>query len=134
VRSTSTGGAALDSECDAEHTAARGQLGYRQDSTGERMFSEWQQKKEPINWPVVLIALSGVAALLDTIMGSIINLGLDHSRSVDNVIGISFTLGFPCYLLAFGSRSDLRFYFCHCFWLDGQSSVLLARLLVFSFL
>jgi hypothetical protein len=37
--------------------------------------------------------------LLDTVIGVIINLALDHSRPYYNLLGISLVLGLPMYLL-----------------------------------
>jgi hypothetical protein len=46
-----------------------------------------------------LVVLAGVAALLDTVIGGMAMLGLDLSRPNELVMGISFILGFPMYLL-----------------------------------
>jgi hypothetical protein len=57
-----------------------------------------------------LVILSGVAALLDTIVGVLINLGLDPSRSIDRVFGISLLLGFPMYLLDLWLKKRFAFF------------------------
>jgi hypothetical protein len=66
------------------------------------MFSLMDQKdrlEQRNRWSHSLLILGGAAALLDTVIGVIINLALDHSRSYDNLLGISLVLGFPMYLL-----------------------------------
>jgi hypothetical protein len=75
-------------------------------STRRRVFS-LMQEKSAINW---LLILSGAAALLDTGMGLIINMALDHSRAFDNLFGISLLLGFPMFLLDLWLGK--RFAFC----------------------
>ena len=60
------------------------------------MFSLMEQKDRSSDR---LVVLSGVAALLDTLVGVMINLALDPSRTFDLVFGISLLLGFPSYLL-----------------------------------
>ena len=47
-----------------------------------------------------LAVVAGVAALFDTAIGTVAALGLDWSRPNEVVMGISFVLGFPAYLLA----------------------------------
>jgi hypothetical protein len=46
-----------------------------------------------------LLAISGVAAFLDTLIGGIASMGLDLSRTDELVMAISFVLGFPLYWL-----------------------------------
>jgi hypothetical protein len=76
------------------------------DATGGRMFSLMQQKSATDR----LVILSGVAALLDTGIGLIINMALDHGRAVENLFGISLLLGFPMFLLDL--RLKKQFAFC----------------------
>jgi hypothetical protein len=59
------------------------------------MFSLMQQKTGIDR----LVILSGWAALLDTGMGIMINMALDHGRVFDNLFGLSLLLGFPMFLL-----------------------------------
>ena len=47
--------------------------------------------------PLTIIA--GIAASLDTVIGLIICLALDFSRANELLMGFSFILGFPMYLL-----------------------------------
>ena len=75
-------------------------------ATGGRMFSLMQQKSATDR----LVILSGAAALLDTGIGLIINMALDHSRAFDNLFGISLLLGFPMFLLDL--RLKKQFAFC----------------------
>jgi hypothetical protein len=70
------------------------------------MFSLMQQKSATDR----LVILSGVAALLDTGIGLIINMALDHGRAVENLFGISLLLGFPMFLLDL--RLKKQFAFC----------------------
>jgi hypothetical protein len=56
------------------------------------------------------VVLSGVAALLDTVFGCIINLGLDLSQTWDLVFGISLVLGFPMYLLDLRLKKRIAFF------------------------
>ena len=70
------------------------------------MFSLMQQKSGTDR----LVILSGWAALLDSGMGLIINMALDHSRAFDNLFGISLLLGFPMFLLDLWLGK--RFAFC----------------------
>jgi hypothetical protein len=46
-----------------------------------------------------LTLLAGVVILLDSVWGGIATLGLDWSRTNELVMGISFVLGIPMYLL-----------------------------------
>lgn len=46
-----------------------------------------------------LVLLGGIAILLDTVWGGIAVLGLDLGRGNELVMGISFVLGLPTYLL-----------------------------------
>jgi hypothetical protein len=62
-----------------------------------------------------LLILGGVAALLDTVIGLIINLGLDHSRPYDNLLGISFVLGLPMYLLDVRLKKRFVFFLAFLF-------------------
>jgi hypothetical protein len=57
-----------------------------------------------------LVVLSGVAALLDTVIGAMINLGLDLSRTYELVFGISLVLGFPMYLLDLWLKKRYAFF------------------------
>lgn len=47
----------------------------------------------------VLALIGGFVILVDSIWGGLAALGLDPSRTNDLVLGISFVLGFPVYLL-----------------------------------
>lgn len=49
----------------------------------------------------VLVLAGGFVALVDTIWGGVAALGLDLSRMNELVMGISFVLGFPIYVLDF---------------------------------
>jgi hypothetical protein len=90
------------------------------DATGGRMFSLMQQKSATDR----LVILSGVAALLDTGIGLIINMALDHGRAVENLFGISLLLGFPMFLLDL--RLKKQFAFC-------LASLILVRWAILSF-
>ena len=71
------------------------------------MFSllpQMQQKDRSGDW---LVVLSGVAAALDTLMGLMINMGLDPRRAGDLLFGISLVLGFPSYLLDLRSKKRI---------------------------
>jgi hypothetical protein len=68
-----------------------------------------------------LLILGGVAALLDTVMGVIIDLALDHSRPYDNLLGISLVLGLPMYLL--DARLKKRFVFFLAFLFVSRSAI-----------
>lgn len=57
-----------------------------------------------------LVILSGVAALLDTVVGGIAVMGLDLSRTNELVMGISFVLGFPMYLLDLWLKKRVAFF------------------------
>lgn len=46
-----------------------------------------------------LALLGGLAALLDSAWGAIAVLGLDPSRTIELILGITFLLGLPIYLL-----------------------------------
>jgi hypothetical protein len=46
-----------------------------------------------------LVAIGGVAALVDTLMGVIINMVLERNSAHEMVFGISLLLGLPLYLL-----------------------------------
>jgi hypothetical protein len=70
------------------------------------MFSLMQQKSGIDR----LVILSGWAALLDTGIGIVINMALDHSRAFDNLFGISLLLGFPMFLLDL--RLKRKFAYC----------------------
>jgi hypothetical protein len=76
------------------------------------MSSLKEAKGNSIDW---LVALSGVAALLDTIIGTMINLGLDHSRARDLAFGISLVLGFPMYLLDLYFKKRFAFFLAALF-------------------
>jgi putative ABC transport system permease protein len=62
-----------------------------------------------------LVVLSGVAALLDTVIGAMINLGLDLSRTYELVFGISLVLGFPMYLLDLWLKKRYAFFLLFLF-------------------
>jgi len=64
-------------------------------------------KKTPIDF---LAILAGFAALLDTLVGVIVLLGLDLWRPNELVFGISLLLGLPMYLLDIWF--DRRIAFC----------------------
>ena len=59
------------------------------------MFSLMEQKSRTDR----LVILSGWAALLDTGVGILINIGLDHGRVFDNLFGLVLLLGFPIFVL-----------------------------------
>ena len=82
------------------------------------MFSLMEQKDRSSDR---LVVLSGVAALLDTLVGVMINLALDPSRTFDLVFGISLLLGFPSYLLDLWLKKSLRLCFRLSFCSDGHS-------------
>jgi hypothetical protein len=72
-----------------------------------------------------LLVLSGVAALLDTVIGVIINLALDHSRPYDNLLGISLVLGLPMYWLDVRLKKRFVFFLAFLFCIpfgDSQSA------------
>jgi hypothetical protein len=59
--------------------------------------------------------------LLDTVIGVIINLALDHSRPYYNLLGISLVLGLPMYLL--DVRLKKRFVFFLAFLFVSRSVI-----------
>lgn len=61
-------------------------------------------------WNHSLVFMSGVAALLDTVVGVMINLGLDPSRTYDLVFGSTLVLGFPMYLLDLWLKKRFAFF------------------------
>lgn len=82
--------------------------------TGELMSSTVASESRTLS---SLAVLAGIAALLDTGIGGMASLGLDWSRMNEAVMGVSFVLGFPMYLL------DL--------WLKRRIAVCLLALFVF---
>lgn len=68
------------------------------DTTGELMsfLTTAAVKRNSID---SLLVLAGVAALLDTAIGTVAALGLDWSSPHEAVMGVSFVLGLPVYLL-----------------------------------
>lgn len=62
-----------------------------------------------------LLVLSGIAALMDTVIGVIINLALDHSRPYDNLLGISLVLGLPMYWLDVRLKKRFAFFLAFLF-------------------
>jgi hypothetical protein len=71
------------------------------------MFSLMEQKDRSSDR---LVILSGVAALLDTLIGLMINLALDQRKIFDLVSGISLLLGFPSYLLDLRLKKKFAFF------------------------
>ena len=65
----------------------------------------------------ILVLIGGFVALVDTVWGGLASLGFDLYRMNELVVGISFVLGFPMYLL------DL--------WLDKRIAVSMVGLFFF---
>lgn len=80
---------------------------YVASATGEGMFSLMEHTNRSSD---SLVVLSGVAALLDTVVGGMINLGLDLSRPHELVFGISLVLGLPTFLLDLKLKKQFAYF------------------------
>lgn len=57
----------------------------------------------------VLVLIGGFVALVDTVWGGLASLGFDLYRMNELVVGVSFVLGFPAYLLDFWINKRIAF-------------------------
>lgn len=76
------------------------------------MFSLMENRNRP---SVSFVVLSGVAALLDTVIGGVADLGLDLTRTHELLLAISFVLGFPMYLLDVWLKKRFVFFLASLF-------------------